>query len=178
MTMRSVLIPVLLALALGGNAALALARPAPIAGGANQTSGVTGNMSQVLFNGELRIRGVSLRQAPPGEHYATLTPPGAAERAIILRMIVSNGTHHSNHGYFNATFADADGITITGSVLDDGWDLQPGAAARVAIGFIVPNDFVPTRIVLIQAAKSHPRAFRIAIRPGDLAAAPGTAASP
>ncbi|MFN2528161.1 MAG: hypothetical protein ABR584_05535 [Candidatus Baltobacteraceae bacterium] len=176
--MRVALIPVLLALVLGGNAALALARPTPIAGGANQTGGVSGNMSQVLFNGKLRIRGLSLREAAPGEHYANLTPPAAGQRAIILRMIVSNGTHHDNHGYFNATFADANGITITGNVLDDGWDLQPGAAARVAIGFIVPRDFVPSRMVLIQAAESHPRAFRIAIRPGDLPAAPGPAANP
>jgi hypothetical protein len=177
--MRSVLVPVLLAFVLGCSAALALAQPTPIPGGANQTGGVSGNMSEVLFNGKLRIRGMSLREAAPGEHYAALTPPAAGERAIILHMIVSNGTHHENHGYFGATLADANGITIPGSALDDGWDLQPGAAARVAMGFIVPKDFLPTRIVLIQAAESHPHAFRIVIRPGDLpAGAPAPAATP
>lgn len=172
-------ISLLLALMLGGTATPALAVPTPVPGGANQTSGVSGNMSQVLFNGKLRIREMSLREAVLGEHYAHMSPPSDAQRAIILRLIVSNGTHHENHGYFNASLADADGITITGSVLDDGWSLEPGAAARWAIGFNVPRDFVPTRIVLIQAAEPHPRAFRIAIRPGDFpATAPAPATSP
>lgn len=179
MTVRGFLTPALLACVLVCNAAVAHATSNPIPGGANQTAGVSGNMSQVLFNGKLRLRGMSLREAAPGEHYSQLTPPADGQRAIILRMIVSNGTHRENHGYFNATLADANGITITGSVLDDGWDLQPGAAARVSIGFIVPRDFVPSRIILIQAAEPHPQAFRIAIRPGDLPApAPGPAASP
>ncbi|MBC5829031.1 MAG: hypothetical protein GIW98_02430 [Candidatus Eremiobacteraeota bacterium] len=172
-------ISVLLAFLFGGDGAPAVAAPTIIPGGANQTSGVSGNMSQVLFNGKLRIRGMSLREALPDEHYAHMSPPTAGQRAIILRLIVSNGTHHENHGYFNASLADVDGITITGSVLDEGWSLEPGAAARCAVGFNVPRDFIPTRIVLIQAAEPHPRAFRIGIRPGDFpVAAPFPAASP
>ncbi len=172
-------ITMLLAFLLGCDAALAAAAPTPVPGGANQTNGVSGSMSQVLFNGKLRIRGMSLKEATAGEHYAHLSPPTDGQRSIILRLVVSNGTHHATHGYFDASLADADGVTITGSILDDGWDLQPGAAARVAIGFNVPKDFVPTRIVLIAAAEPHPRAFRIAIGAGDFpAAAPAPTASP
>lgn len=170
MMIRKAFIPMVLAIAFAGSAAFAA--PTPVPGGANETGGVSGDMSQALFNGTLRIRGMSLKEAQPGEHYANLTAPAAGQRAIILRMIVSNGTHRENHGYFDATLADADGITITGNVLDEGWTLQPGAAARVAIGFIVPNDFVPSRAVLIQAAQSKPRAFRIEIRRADLPSRP------
>jgi len=163
---------VLFAVAIGVNGGSATAAPTPVPGGANQLPGVSGNLSQVLFNGTLRIRGMSLKNAVPSDN---VHPNAAGERALVFRVIVSNGTHHEDHGYFDATLADANGITVTGRPLDDGWSLQPGAAARASTGFSIPADFVPTRIILIEAAHFKARAFRISLRPRDL---PAAAAAP
>ena len=164
----------LLALLLGGEAASALAapKPTPVPGGANATAGVSGTLAQTLFNGTLRLRAMSLKDAAPADN---VHPNAAGERALVFHAIVSNGTHHENHGYFDATLADADGITITGRPLDDGWSLEQGAAARTATGFSVPATFTPTKLVLREAAAPHERAFRITIRANDL---PTTGAHP
>ncbi|GAC1419952.1 MAG: hypothetical protein NVSMB64_29140 [Candidatus Velthaea sp.] len=163
-----------LLLALGGAAALADPTPAPVPGGAYQTSGVSGKLSQVLFNGTIRLRSMSLKDAAPGDK---MRPNGATERALVFRAIVSNGTHHEDHGYFDATLVDANGITVTGRPLDDGWSVQPGAAARTIVGFSIPGDFVPVRIVLMEAAHVKDRAFRIALPADALPPAPVPAAS-
>ncbi len=169
---RARLGPVLLALAVGAAGGPAGAAPTPVPGGANQINGVSGTMSQTLFNGVLRIRGMSLKDPIPADN---MRPNAAGDRALVFHVIVSNGTHHENHGYFDATLADADGITVTGRPLDSGWSLQPGSAARAVTGFSVPAGFVPVRLILHQAAAPKARAFRIAIRPSDL---PPAAAAP
>ena len=46
-------------------------------------------------------------------------------------LFINYGTHHENHGYFDATLADADGITVTGRPLDGGWGLEQGAAGDI-----------------------------------------------
>src|SRR6202011_5951799 len=98
--------------------------------------------------------------------------PRAGDGAIVFRAILNNGTNLENHGYFNATLADADGITVTGRPLDDGWSLEPGAGARVVNGFNLPAGFVPTKLLLVQAAAPKARAFRITIKPEDLPGPP------
>lgn len=165
----------LLAFVLGGDALLAAAPPTPVPGGANQTSGVSGSLSQTMFNGTLRIRGMSLKDARPEDH---IKPNAPGERALVFRATVSNGTKHEDHGYFDATLADANGITIAGRPLDSGWSIEPGAAAHVVNGFSIPSDFVPVRLVLIESAHPKARAFRIALRPGDLGPAPAPVTVP
>ncbi len=150
-----------------GDAAIATAKPPPVPGGANQINGVQGTLAEVLFNGTLRLRSMSLTDPRPGE---PMRSP-AGERPLVFRAIVSNGTHRANHGFFNASLADANGITIEGRPLDDGWELQPGTAGRTIIGFSIPADFVPVKLVLIQAAVTNPKAFRITVRPSDIPAA-------
>lgn len=164
----------LLALLLGSEAGSALAapKPTPVPGGANATAGVSGTLAQTLFNGTLRLRAMSLKDATPADN---VRPAGAGQRTIVFHAIVSNGTHRENHGFFEATLADADGITISGRPLDDGWSLEQGAAARTATGFSVPSTFLPTKLVLREAAAPHDRAFRITIRTIDL---PMTSAQP
>jgi hypothetical protein len=158
----------LLACSLGGIAVVAEAAPTPMPGGANQVSGVSGTFGDVLFNGTLRVRGMSLKDAGPADK---MHPNAAGERALVFRAIVSNGTQHENHGYFDATLADANGITVTGRPLDDGWSLEPGAAARAVTGFSIPADFVPTKLLLVQAAAPNAKAFRVTVRPKDVPAA-------
>jgi hypothetical protein len=172
---RAVLCSMLLAFVLGGDAATALAKPTPVPGGANQLSGVSGTLSQTLFNGTLRLHGMSLKDAGPADN---VHPNAPGERALVFRAVVNNGTHHEDHGYFDATLADADGITVLGQPLDSGWSLEPGAAARLANGFSVPAGFVPTKLLLVEAAHPKARAFRITLKPGDLPAAPGAPGAP
>lgn len=147
-----------------------MAAPTPVPGGANQTGGVSGKLGGVLFNGTYRLRKMSLAPQTPADHAGKL-------ETVVFHAIISNGTTRSMHGFFNAAMADADGVTVEGRPLDDGWDLQPGAAARTAYGFALPAGFVPVRLVLIEAAREHPKAFRIAIAGSDLPAAPTPAST-
>ncbi|MDQ2991748.1 MAG: hypothetical protein M3R30_02860 [Candidatus Eremiobacteraeota bacterium] len=150
----------LLAFLIGSGAAGA-AVPKHVPGGANQVTGVSGTLSQTLFNGTFRLRAMSLGDALPTDNEHPNKPD---ERALVFRGIVSNGSHHERHGYFNATLSDADGITVEGRPLDDGWDIAQGAAARFAIGFSVPAGFVPVKLVLVEAATQHEKAFRITLK--------------
>lgn len=149
----------LLVFLLGGGTALAAPKAPP--GGANQMTGVAGTLSQTLFNGTFRLRAMSFGDALPSDNEHPNKPD---ERALVFRGIVSNGSHHERHGYFNATLSDADGITVEGRPLDDGWDIAQGAAARFSIGFSVPAGFVPVKLVLVEAATRHEKAFRITLK--------------
>jgi hypothetical protein len=165
----------LLTFLIGSTAAGASSAPTPVPGGTNQRGGVEGTLSQTLFNGVLRLRAMSLKDAEPGGKMRANRPE---ERPLVFRAIVSNGLRDSTNGYFDAMIADANGITVTGLPLDEGWDLQQGAATRTTIGFSVPADFVPTKIVLTIAAAPKARAFRIMLRPSDLATQAPVAESP
>ena len=94
---------------------------------------------------------------------------------------MKNGTNKPFTYYpqFDASIVDADGITIKGAnsfgVRAD-IDLQPavtsvnsylpGAAWKVQIPFLVPNNFIPAKIVLV--IPNEKKAFRINVRPGDV----------
>ena len=162
----------MLAFLLGGEFMPASAIPTPEPGGANMQAGVSGTLSSVLFNGRLRLRAMSLKDAVPADNEHPNKP---GERAVVFHAIVSNGMHHEVHGYFDATLVDADGITVAGRPLDDGWSLEQGAAARTATGFSIPADFVPTKLVLREAAVPNAKAFRITIRSTDLPPASASA---
>jgi len=156
-----------LMLVIGANAIGSPASPPPTPepGGANQQAGVSGPLSSILFNGVLRLKRMNLRDPIEKDK---MHPNAPSTHAIVFTAIVSNGTKESTHGFFNALLSDADGITTPGRVLDDGWDLQPGAAARIAIGFSLPDNFVPTKIILIEAARSKAKAFRILLTPAEV----------
>lgn len=165
----------LLAFVLGGDALLANAAPAPAPGGANETAGVSCAKSQSLSNGTLHIHGISLEDAGPADH---MLPSAPGERALVFRATVTNGAVDEHKGYFKTSLSDAQGITIAGRPLDNGWSLEPGAAADAVSGFSVPADFVPVRLVLIDAASPTSGAFRIAIRQGDVGSGPAPVTAP
>jgi len=100
------LLAMLLAFVLGGGGAVAAA-PTPVPGGANQRAGVSGAMDQVLFNGKLRLQGMSLKDATP----ADTVRPSTGQRGLVFRVLVSNGTKRADHGYFNTQLADTDGAS-------------------------------------------------------------------
>jgi hypothetical protein len=152
------------------------AAPTPEPGGANGVNAVQGNFQQFLFNGQLRVKALDLTAPtagsiafPSGQHY------------LVLHAIVKNGMNKSFTYYpqFDASIVDADGITIKGANsfgIRDDIDLQPrittvnsylpGAAWKVQIPFLVPNDFVPAKIVLMIPGEK--KAFRINVRAGDV----------
>ncbi len=160
------LIALVLALAAAGNVAFA-ATTTPLPGGANMIGGVTGTMSQVLFNGKLRLKSMKLREAVEADREPVL-PNG---RSIVFQAVVSNGTQLRTFGYFNAALADADGVTVTGRPLHT-WDLEPGTAARTAYAFQIPADFKPVRLVLIEVSVPNAKAFRVTVKPTDFPPAP------
>jgi hypothetical protein len=152
------------------------AKPTPEPGGANGVAAVDGSFQQFIFNGQLRVKALDLTAPaqgslsfPSGQHY------------VVLHAIVKNGTNKSFTYYpqFDASIADADGVTIKGANsfgLRDDIDLQPrvtrvdtylpGAAWKVQIPFLVPNDFKPAKIVLVIPGQK--KAFRIDVRPSDV----------
>jgi hypothetical protein len=150
----------------------AAAGPTPVPGGANQVSGVSGPLSSTLFNGKVRIREMALRNATAAEY----TPDGG-NRGIIFSWLVSNGTSSARTGYFASSISDADGVVIDGkqtSVYSTFYTLQPGSAARATMQFIVPANFVPTKILLTDQGSPAGPAFRILLNPADVPAPSAT----
>src|ERR1700730_14760138 len=60
-----------------GDAAVALAKPTPPPGGANQINGVQGTLQQTVFNGTLRLKSMSLGEPKASD---TIRPQGGGER--------------------------------------------------------------------------------------------------
>ena len=95
-------------------------------------------VAYTLFNGKLRLRALSLREAgaPPA-----LVPaaPGAA-------------------------LADDDGNTVMGRPLEGDWNLARGGAARTGAEFHVDPDFIPLKLILIDTSDPDVPAFRFDVR--------------
>ena len=147
------------------------AQPTPEPGGANATHGVTGTLASALFNGQTRLRKMSLGK-PDGsvnESYAD----SATTKWLAFRGLMSNGTARVlTMMQLSASMVDADGIAVAaqpdkvrpmGSVTG----MPPGGAWKEVVLFAVPVDFKPVKIVLVPA-DTHYKAFRITLHASDL----------
>ena len=147
--------------------ALSAASPTPVPGGANQVAGVEGRFGSTLFNGELRVKALSLTKATAADNLPSI----AGKQWLIFRALVSNGTKSTYGGYFNASIVDADGVTVSavGGNMNPypATNILPGAAWRQQISFNVPSDFVPTKIVLVPSNSKY-KAFLIQVGKNDL----------
>jgi hypothetical protein len=149
----------------------ATAHPTPVPGGANQAAAVAGSLHATLFNGQARIRKMSLGKPDnsPNESY----PDTADEKWIVFRAVMSNGTAKPlEMTQFTASIVDGDGIAVAAQpdkVRPIGIvsNIPPGGAWKETILFQVPKDFKPVKIVLV-AANPHYKAFRITIAPSDV----------
>jgi hypothetical protein len=154
-----------------GSVAAAAAQPTPEPGGANQNRGVAGSLGAVLFNGQVRVRRMSLGK-PDGstsESYAN----DAQMKWIAFRALVSNGMPHVlATDQFSASMVDADGVAVAaqpdkvrpvGAITG----IPPGGAWKESVLFNIPADFVPVKIVLVPA-DAHYKTFRITLAPADL----------
>src|SRR5579872_5334728 len=144
----------------------ASAAPTPIPGGANQLRGVSGSLSSTLFNGKIRIRKMALRASTPAEF-----TPATDQRGIVLSWLVSNGTSSERTGYFAASLADADGVVVDGkpvTVYSAYYSLQPGAAARQTMQFVLPAGYAPAKILLVDKGSPAGPAFRVNLKTSDV----------
>jgi hypothetical protein len=168
--MRTVL-AVLTALFVLSVSGFAAAKPTPVPGGANQAAGVAGTLHDTLFNGQARVRKMSLGKPDnsPNESYADT----ADEKWIVFRALMSNGTAKPlEMSQFSASIVDADGIAVAAQpdkVRPIGMvsNIPPGGAWKESILFLVPKDFKPAKIVLV-AANAKYKAFRITVAPSDV----------
>jgi hypothetical protein len=134
----------------------AAATPEP--GGANQVAGIEGNLSSTLFNGQLRLRKMSLRAAAPADNLTS--------DFVVFEALVSNGTSKQVAGYFNSSIVDADGVSVAGHSAGL-WNLQQAGSYKLKIDFHLPPNFVPVKIVLIPTDPKFTKAFRINLKAGD-----------
>ncbi|MEO6913161.1 MAG: hypothetical protein ABI182_03965 [Candidatus Baltobacteraceae bacterium] len=129
-------------------------------------------MTSILFNGKVRVRHMGLRTSTAAEY-----APADGQRGLVFSYLVSNGTHSARTGYFGAAISDADGVTIDGkpvSVYSAFYSLQPGAAARGTIQFIVPAGYAPTKILLTDQGSPSGTAFRVNLKASDVPAPAAT----
>jgi hypothetical protein len=167
----------LLALSVAGTSA-ASAAPTPIPGGANQIKGVTGTLSQTIFNGKLRFRKFVLRTSTPAE-----ATPDAGGTALTLTYLVSDGMNKKAYGNITASMVDADSVVIgshTVGVYGAYYSMDPGASARGILYWLLPAGFVPVKILM---TPGDGPALRINLKPSDIPktappAAPSAAPSP
>ncbi len=149
----------------------ALAKPTPVPGGANQTSGVAGTLHDTLFNGQVRVRKMTLGKpnGSPSESYADT----ADTKWVVFRALMSNGTARVlEMNQFSASIVDADGIAVAaqpdkvrpmGAVTN----IPPGGAWNETVLFNIPHDFKAVKIVLV-SANAHYKSFRINLAASDL----------
>ncbi len=144
----------------------AFAAPTPVPGGANQTLAVAGTLHDTLFNGQARVRKMSLGKpnGTPSESY----PDTADSKWIVFRAVMSNGTRKPlEMTQFTASIVDADGIAVAAQpdkVRPMGVvaNIPPGGAWKETILFEVPTDFKPAKIVLVSANPKY-KSFRITV---------------
>jgi hypothetical protein len=149
-------------------AQIAVAKPTPMPGGANQAVGVAGTIGEKLFNGEVRLVPKELRNAEAGDD---LTAPDG-KKWIVLTARASNGTAHAlDMTQFMASIADADGDTEQAQPdkvkpMGGVYGVPPGGQWKEQVLFEVPSAFVPVKIVLLPYDRKHD-AFRITVRTQD-----------
>jgi hypothetical protein len=162
---------ILAAAVLAAFTAPAAATPTPVPGGANQTLAVAGSLHDTLFNGQVRVRKMSIGKpdGSPNESYAD----NAAEKWIAFRAVMSNGTAKVlDMSQFSASIVDADGIVVAAQPdkvrpLGTVNNIPPGGAWKETIFFNVPKDFKPAKIVLVTVNSKY-KSFRIDIGASDV----------
>jgi hypothetical protein len=140
----------LLSLTLMTNAGAA---PTPVPGGANAVSALSGKIGQTVFNGNLRIQIVDLRDAAAADSAGLQYPPtpNGSQKVMFMRVLLHNGMHDSWSGIVHYTLADKDAVSVeipTNSVEKPSLNILQGAAARQTALFVVDKDFVPTKLIV------------------------------
>ncbi len=161
------LVVLLVAMLVGSLAAPGRSAPTPVPGGANQLSAIEGSVGKTLFNGEYRLKVITVRELSAQEAAALPAGSGAgADQKIILFVaMIRNGTNRTVFGGIRISYADADDVVqssgISGS--SDFGNTPPGAAQRFKLTMPVPKDFVPTKLIVSFAFEPKYKPFRIVL---------------
>ncbi|MDQ2817507.1 MAG: hypothetical protein M3T49_04755 [Candidatus Eremiobacteraeota bacterium] len=138
-------------------------------GGANQIVGVSGGMNKTLFNGLIRWKMTTIREALPSDR---LGDPHQGMRWLVFLARCSNGSHSTYIGVPQLTLTDAqdnsyhsaDSNTSPAPV-----DVIQGQPWQERMAVEVPPEFVPLKAVITDPSNaSRFKAFRIAITSKDL----------
>jgi hypothetical protein len=146
---------------------LAAPKPTPIPGGANQLNALSGKLGQTLWNGVLRFKLVSLRDATSADHPESIAPlPG--QKAMVLTAIIRNGTSSSWGELVSYTLADKDAVSfeIPGHFFSPvALNIQQGATANQTALFLVDKGFVPVKLIFScgSCAPGKFKPFRVTI---------------
>ncbi len=166
--MRRTITLLALVAALSARAAASSSPATPLPGGANQASGVAGTFGQKLFNGELRLIPREIRNANDSDNLMA----ASGQKWIVFTASASNGTAHAlDMQQFTASIVDADGDSIQAQPdkvkpMGGVFGVPPGGQRKEQVLFVVPADFIPTKLVLLPYDRKHP-AFRITVRDAD-----------
>lgn len=146
----------------------ASAKPTPIPGGANQASGVQGTIGSRLFNGEVRLKPLKLRDATAADGLA----PSPGQRWLVFTADASNGMHRAlDMQQFIASIVDSGGNILQAQPdkirpIGGLYGVPPGGHWNEQVFFQVPTQFTPAKILLAPYNGKH-AVFRIKIRPQD-----------
>ncbi len=154
-----------------------------ISGGANQIAGVSGGINKTLFNGMIRWKMTTIREAQPSDR---LGDPHPRMKWLVFLARCSNGLHSSYIGLPQLTLTDAQDNSYHSA--DSNTSPAPvnviqGQAWQERIAIEVPPEFIPVKAVITDPSNaSRFKAFRIAIASKDLPksepASPSPSASP
>ncbi len=138
-------------------------------GGANQVAGVSGGMNKTLFNGMIRWKMTTIREALPSDR---LGDPHQGMKWLVLLARCSNGLHSSYIGLPQLTLTDAQDNSYHSA--DSNTSPAPvnviqGQAWQERIAIEVPPEFIPIKAVITDPSNaSRFKAFRIGIISKDL----------
>jgi hypothetical protein len=146
----------------------AVGAPTPMPGGANQVSGVSGNVGDTLFNGIVRLQIVEVRDATPADHPEALSAP-ADQRVMVMTAVVRNGLHSNFIDLIRYSLADKDDVAYVIAdhlIKPNPLNVPQGAAARQTAMFAVERNYAPVKL-LVQCATCNAQtrftAFRVTL---------------
>ncbi len=126
------------------------ASPTPAPGGANQVTGILGDVGKTLFNGVVRLKIVEVRDAVPSDHPESALPSDT-QKVMVMTTLVHNGLHRNFMEILSYTLADKDDVTFLipdHLITPNPLDIQQAGAARQTTLFLVAKDFAPVKLIV------------------------------
>jgi hypothetical protein len=148
--------------AIAAGAISAHAGPTPVPGGANQVNALSGKIGDTVFNGDLRIKIVELRNATAADNPAQMLPT-AGQKVMVLNVLLRNGMHSAFTDLLTYTLADKDDVTFeipSNYLRPANLHIQQGGAARQTAMFVVDQNFVPVKLIVQCASCSKSEGFK------------------
>ncbi|MEO6835961.1 MAG: hypothetical protein ABI231_08655 [Candidatus Tumulicola sp.] len=132
-------------------------------GGANQVRGVEGKVNQTLFNGTIRLKVMTVRNAESSDN---LGDPHDGNRWVVIEARCSNGEPNGVYiGNLAIVLVNSAGDSAAGSDPNNKpapqGPIQPGAGWNQRFAVEVPADFTTARMLITDPSTPGFKAFRI-----------------